>query len=45
MTIPSALLLVVAFIVFRSFYRLSDKKMAEVTSKLRENSQGKNSQE
>ena len=45
MTIPSALLLVVACIVFRSFYRLSDKKMAEVTSKLRENSQGKNSQE
>ncbi|MGI6057521.1 MAG: glycoside-pentoside-hexuronide (GPH):cation symporter [Bilifractor sp.] len=36
MTVPSALLLVVAFIVFRSFYRLSDKKMAEVMSTLRE---------
>ena len=45
MTVPSALLLIVAFIVFRSFYRLSDKKMAEVTSTLRKTSTGKNGQE
>ena len=39
MTVPSALLLVVAFLLFRGFYRLSDKKMAEVMSTLRKQKQ------
>lgn len=34
MTIPSAVLLVIAFIVFKKFYKLNDEKMAEVQKKI-----------
>ncbi len=34
MTIPSIILLVIAFIVFKKFYRLNDKKMQEISQKL-----------
>lgn len=34
MTIPSAILLVAAFIVFKRFYKLNDEKMAEVQKKI-----------
>lgn len=34
MTIPSSILLVAAFIVFKKFYRLNDQKMQEISKKL-----------
>ncbi len=37
MTIPSAILLVLAFIIFKRFYKLNDKKMDEVMKKIQKN--------
>lgn len=34
MTIPSIILLIIAFIVFKKFYRLNDSKMQEISKKL-----------
>jgi len=35
MTVPSAVIIVLAFLVFRKFYKLSDKKMEEITADLK----------
>lgn len=34
MTVPSAVIIILAFIVFKKFYKLNDKKMVEITEKL-----------
>lgn len=36
MTIPSAVILIAAFLVFKRFYRLDDSRMAEISQKISE---------